>query len=64
MRGSRQREGGGGFSRLHSPSTSSLVCDMKGRDPTHLSRCFEQCIIMNSRQGMHVTVSANHNIIN
>lgn len=40
------------------PLRFSLACDMKGRDPLHLSRCFEQCINMNSRQGMHVTVSA------
>lgn len=37
--------------------TFSLACDMKGRDPRHASRCSEQCITMNSRQGMHVMVS-------
>lgn len=48
---------GGGVSGRLAACDFSLVCDMKGRDPQHASRCFEQCISMNSRQGTHVTVS-------
>lgn len=39
----------------------SLTCDMKGRGPSYASRCFEQCITMNSRKEMYVTVSRYNN---